>query len=262
MAELVLKIRDHPDVTGYKDGDIVCAFNQRRIRCVHAEHICHIKNTSFNGDGLNVEGVARKFQEFIYQYKIERVSKTEIKRIELSSMKEEILSNIPDAKGQAIDVPYFIFRRLNKFDLITETIIPNLRHRIFGTKGNEFWYGGRVDVSNIVLDNVWNMIEIDTPNLESNFTLWPLTDTEKKEFLGLKINDFGETEAQQFVESEYKIVGEEEVLQKKRRRNIDWQSMSLPVTKKDIEDATKSIDIREQVTLNKDVDIKTKSLSL
>lgn len=251
MAELVLKVGDYPDAKGYQDGDIICAFNQRRIRCTHAQYICHIRDTAFNGDGLNVDGIARKYQEFTYQYKFERVSEKEIKRIELSSMKEEVFSNIPNVKGEHIYVAEYIRRRL-----------LHSIHRIFGTKDNEFWYGGNTDVSNTIMDNVWTMIEADTVNRESDFTLWPLTVIEKRGFLGLKINDFSEAEAMLFVESEYKTIGEEKILQKKRRRSIDWQSLILPASKSDIQDKTKSVDIREQFTLNKVTQINTKPLGI
>jgi len=40
MAEALCKIGDNGT---YEDKDILCAFNNRRIWCVHAEHICHPK---------------------------------------------------------------------------------------------------------------------------------------------------------------------------------------------------------------------------
>jgi len=93
MAELALKIGAGAN---YRDGDILAAFNSRFIRCVHAQHICHVKNA---GGGIGVlrdnSHVARDWFEHTHQYRFERVSRTKINRITLADMSQVIISTRP-----------------------------------------------------------------------------------------------------------------------------------------------------------------------
>ncbi len=95
MAELVLKIGSRGTNLNrdYQDGDIMCAFNARRIRCVHAQHICHRKNAG-GGVGVHRDNnhVARDWFELTRQYRFERVSRTEIHRVTLATLDEEIIT--------------------------------------------------------------------------------------------------------------------------------------------------------------------------
>ena len=251
MAEILLKIKDNPDKTFYQDGDIVTVFNQRRIRSIYAQHICHVKLQPLNNDGLRSDkSITKKFYEFLYEYKYEKVSSTEVKQIDLLTLQETILP---------MNVDLWLQRRLK-----------HARHKIFGTAGNEFWYDGSMNFSNTNLDLIWTMIETDTPERESNYTLAPIPSNNKKKLLALKINDFDETEALAMIESEVKetkgdgsTTNDTFEVVKKRKQRVDWRSLSLPETVGNIEDETKEIDIRETATeLNKDTDIETKSLTV
>lgn len=94
MAELLLKVGDRsPADWDYKDGDVLCAFNRRRIRCVHAEHLCHVKAAGFNGGGLRpANSLARDFREACCQYRNERVSRYEIDRVDIATGSRERLT--------------------------------------------------------------------------------------------------------------------------------------------------------------------------
>ncbi len=171
MAELALKIgtlgtnlsRD------YQDGDILCAFNSRRIRCIHAQHICHRK---LAGGGVGVHRndahVARDWFELTHEFRFERVSGTEILRTTLADLTEELINGTPrliDGQMQHMDVEAYVRRRL-----------AHDRHKIFGTAGSEVWYGGDTDVSNAAMDLVWAAIETKTPLREvdhTRFPVWP-----------------------------------------------------------------------------------------
>ena len=69
MAELALKVNAGAN---YADGDIIAAFNDRRIRCTHAQHICSVMNA---GGGIGVHRdsnhVAKDFFELTHQYRFE-----------------------------------------------------------------------------------------------------------------------------------------------------------------------------------------------
>lgn len=243
MAEIVLKVGDAiaGDNKTYQDGDVLCAFTDRHIKCVHAEHICHIKTVAFNSDGLNPAGtLPEKFRQRTSQYKFERVSKYEIRRTNQLTQESEILSNIPNEKGEYIHVPLYLARR---------KLHPG--HVIFGTEGNEIWYGGRRDVSESIVDAVWNDIETCSEYRKTDHVLWPLGVDDKRVHLGIKLtNNITEETQARIVNIETNKPpgdypkGEEQQIDRKRRANVQWRDLNL-ATVEDIENPSKSIDVRE-----------------
>jgi hypothetical protein len=184
MAELLLKIGDSPNPLGYKDGDILEAFNRRRIRNVHAQHICHIDKVKFNEHGLNpLDSLPFHYQQNVYQYKFERVQDAVV-RTDLINGGIEVFGRTPNAKGEYIDVELFLAQRKK-----------HPKHRIFGTEGHEVWFGGRIDNSNSKLDKVWTKIEAVTPFKEVDHQLWPLTEKEKQNYLAIPVDDFTDDDA-------------------------------------------------------------------
>ena len=231
MAELFLKIGAG---SNYEDGDILCAFNNCRIRCAHAQHIC--KLDGFNSNGFRVpDCLADIFQQRTYQFKFERVSAKEIRRITLATMDEEILNDKLNAKGEAIDVPLYI----------TYAIKHN-KHRIFGTTGHEYWYGGNVNYSNDILTDIWHEIESKTSFREVDYPLWPAGKEDLKQHFGIRVNDFDDSVANFYVESIIDNKDERNpVIIKKRKNFVDRENLSLPAAVKDkITDKSISVDIR------------------
>lgn len=109
VATIALKVGSG---SGYEDGDILCCWNRRHIRCVHAQHICHVRTAARNGDGLiPLTHHARDWFEHTHEYRFERVSATEVRRTNLATLAEDVFSETPNEDGQAIDVPLFIARR-------------------------------------------------------------------------------------------------------------------------------------------------------
>lgn len=222
MAELVLKVGSFNPGSPehYQDGDILCAFNQRRIRLVHSQHIC--KPKSFTSNGLRQDGsLSEKFLSRTRQYKFERVGKDTVKRIVIATSEEEILGSTPNQQGEAIDVDLFVRRRLSH---------PN--HMIFGSPGREVWYGGQVDYQDSVLSDVWTDIEAGSAFREINYRLWPLTEKEKRTYLALSVDDFSDGEAQGMVEPE--TVEEDDPVKvgkkvlrliKARKHFIEWEKL-------------------------------------
>ncbi len=223
MAGLALKVgavSSNPQ--HYQDGDILAAFNRRRIRCVHAQHICHVKNA---GGGVGVHRilghVSQDFFEKTLQYRFERVNRNQVRRVTLSTLDEVIIDSMPsliDGKMQHMEVDEYIVRRLT-----------HARHRIFGTTGGEVWYGGRTDVSHTSLDLVWEAIEAKTPHLETSFTEWPAGSQDLKSHLFVKIDEFTEDESSELVGGEFDNTDPtKSVLLRKRKRFIDWRD-AFPV---------------------------------
>lgn len=240
MAELAIKVGSNLGTQAYKDGDILCAFNSRRIRCTHAQHICDYRKIGRNGGGLIVSSsVAKDFFDHTHQYKFQRISKTEIKRITLSDMSEEALSDKPNVKGEQIAVEEFIRRRKMRSD-----------HYLFGNIGSEFWYGGRKDFSNAKMDLVWNAIETKTPLRESNHTLWPTGAQDLKVHLFLSVDDFDDSETENLVESEIDETDlDNPIIVKKRKRYVIWQDLfplNVPpiITEAHVTDKVRTVDVR------------------
>jgi len=215
MAELLLKIKDTPT---YDDGDIVCAFNDRRISQVHVQHICHPTTVGFNSDGMrDHDTLVEVFLANTYQFKFERVSKTEVKRYNLLTGDVDLISDTPNADGEYMDVEMFIKRRRG-----------HKRHLIFGSFGNEIWYGGRSDCSAEKLDTVWADIEDRTDERKADHNLWPLTNLEKCHFLGLSVDAFDDDEAGVLTESEMDNNDPEKpVVIKKRKKVVVYKDMTV-----------------------------------
>jgi hypothetical protein len=249
MAELILNVRSTSiDPKQYQNGDIICAFNQKRIRNVHAQHICNINNFGFNSDGLRpTNTLAQVYYEKSYKYKFERISSYEVKRIDLDTLDEMIFSNTPNENGEYIYVPEYI-----------KDLKKHSKHKIFGNPGSEFWYGNLKNPDDSKLTEVWSEIEARTVYRETDFQLWPLTDIELKHFLVLKIDDFSDIIGGELVAPETHMEGEEIIIDKKRKNKVDWENLSLPNSINDIKDINKKIDIRGFFQFDRSLIVKTK----
>ena len=71
-----------------------------------------------------------KFMEKTHAYKFERLNASELKRTNLDTEEEEVLSDIANANGEYIHIHDFLTHHLR-----------NPRHKIFGSAGAEIWYG-------------------------------------------------------------------------------------------------------------------------
>lgn len=245
MAELLIKVGAGAN---FEDGDILCAFNRRRIRCCHAQHICHVRVAPRNGGGLiRTDAVARDWFEATHEYRFERVSPNELDRVTIATGERERLSDKPNAKGQAIDVRLFIVRRKRRPD-----------NYLFGEDGAEIWYGGRIDVSHAKLDLVWQAIEAKSPHRENDedFQVWPAGIQELKSHLFVPVVDFSDVEAEALVEpwTEPDPTAEDpDATRVVKKRNIgcNWRVAAvldrLGVTEADVSDKSKSIDKRRGV---------------
>ena len=246
MAELLIKIGN----SRYEDGDILCAFNNKRISLVHLSHLCKPELSGFNKDNLRYpDSLFDVFNRNIYQYKFERISEKEIKRIVIDTDEYEILSDAPNEKKEQIDVPLFIARRK-----------ASPRHQIFGSKGHEYWYGGRS--SNTKLDDIWTEVEARTEHRKVNYTKFPITSGEKRNYLALSVDDFND-EIRGELESPLMAVveGEEqEQTLKKRKHWVDYKKISeLSSFQNNILDKNVEVDLRDNFTLVRNQIIKVKS---
>lgn len=240
--ELLLKVGSNGPDPEYQDGDIVCAFNERRILCCHAEMICHVQKVELNNDGLNPEDcLTRWMLEQFSQFKFERVSSTEVKRTNLLTNSSDVISSTPNGDGEYMHVDLFLSGKRRKND-----------HHIFGRDGAEVWFGGKIDTSLENVNLLWNKIESESDNVKVNHQRWPLSKLEKKRFFGINTNhedhenDCDDHECEEHVRSS---VDENNAILKQRAYNVHYADLSLPssITVEDIRDREKILDIREDI---------------
>ena len=175
--ELIVKVGTvAPDQKHYQDGDIVTAMSDVQIEYCHAEMTCHVDKAGFNSMGLrDVDSLLYRYMAKTSKYKFIRLNSNEVKRINLLTNEEDIISTTPNADGEAMDVAQFLTRRL-----------VNPRHKIFGSQqGQEIWYGGNAPRDRDHSDVLWNEIEAHSDNLKANCCNWPFSSREKHRFLVL-----------------------------------------------------------------------------
>lgn len=250
FGQIHLIIGEHPT---YEDGDISGAFNSRRILHVHAEEICcpRLSNGKKIGGFVGDRQVlAELFLSNIYEFKFERVSDNEVKKIRLSDISEIlIISNTEfiDFTGRAaqMDVKQYIERR----------IIGN-KKLLFGTDGREIWYGGRTNASISQLDRVWTDIETRTPKRKVNHINFPNLD--RKKYLVVDVDDFDDNESNNLTSSLLDVSDPDNIITVKKRKNFsDWRS-HYSLKESDVLDVTKKIDMSgTEFVRNTVIEIKT-----
>ncbi len=252
MAELLLRVGDSVAADRSQDGDIICAFNARRIKCVYAQHVCHVKKFGFNSDGLRPDSLAKMFFEETCQYRFERLSRNEVRRITLATMAVDVYSDVPNAKGKSINVGEYLRRRK----------LSGERSKVFGFAGVEVWYGGRTDVSDAPLTRIWSAIETATSLREVDHRLWPLSDWEKRQFYSVRVSEFSDQRAVEMTEPEIDTLPDGgETIVKKHKRWVDWRN-DLGLTgreKTDVQDANLTIDHRDRAPASEDTIVRVKT---
>jgi|14BtaG_2_1085337.scaffolds.fasta_scaffold05401_2 hypothetical protein len=261
MAEIILKIGSS---TLWDDGDVVEAVNDKITSATHAEIVADPRKEGFNSDGLRPSnGLGKFYLDCVYSYRFERVSKTEVLRLELDDSGLVVTDSETLFGPDVINVEEFVLRRYRN---------PN--HKLFGTRGKEIWYGGSVSTDDEVLDNVWNYIEFYTENLRDSdeFKYFPLGSLDKKHFLAVPMVDFADDSITEKKEPLWKIndnglylwtkinedlskseayyqeqpeEGWERVAEKSRVRNVDWiNNLEGLVDPLDVLDSQTAVDIR------------------
>ena len=219
MAEFLVRITDAGPDPKSQDGDIICSFNKNRIEWCHVDMICNWTKESFNSDGLRpIDCMADFYQSKRYKFKFQRISATEIKRITLSNMNEEVLGPTPNINGECIDVPLFLYGKKGR--------LKHPKHRIFGAKGNEYWYGGKTDFSLSCRDTIWAEIEARNKGARADSQKWPFGYREFKEFLIVPCDDFTDDEGADYESPIYDDPNKERpIVLKKRKWKIDWRNL-------------------------------------
>jgi hypothetical protein len=251
MAELILKTSTNGPDPQWQDGDIIHAMNDLRIHDVHAQHICHKNLIGFNGDGLRpVNSLTEMYLANTRQYKFERISAAELKRIDLTTLDEEVLSDTPNAKGEYIDVVLYLQRRKQ-----------HPKHLIFGSSGSEIWYGGRTLITDTRIDGIWTLIESQTANLRADHDKFPWGKEDQKDHLVITVDDFDNTVRAELEVQVYDIA-DPPVMTKRRKNKVDWRN--LPgLTQKIIDDTLDNgveVEIRDTFSFTRSQIVEAKAV--
>lgn len=223
MPELAIKVSDSPS---FRDGDVLEPFNRRRIRATHAQHICSLRNAGFNADGLRPTGsLADRYLLLTSEYLFRRVGDRQVERVDLFQSQTTTLMSVDalDARKQVSD-------RLR-----------HPRRPLFGRRGAEHWYGGRVSTDHATLDAVWEQIHLHSQLREQNHTRWPATDSELRNHLFITTDDFDDQQAGLLKAA----VGDERGIIEKRACQVPWRDLTpLQMLRRHIPDPFITIDVR------------------
>jgi hypothetical protein len=117
-------------------------------------------------------------------------------------------------------------------------------HRIYGTSGNEFWFGKEIYPDHPVWNVVWGEIE------QRHFL--PLTSQD----------DFNDETSSNYESSEYDDTVVDEVgtptLVSKRKHTLEWRDANLGLSVEDIQNKRKHVDVLH-IPLRRDLLVKKKA---
>lgn len=246
-GELLLMTRTIGPPPSPQEGDIIVAVNELRTFNVRTQHITNPRRAAkaaktFLGD----ESLPKRWLEAVSQYRFERISETEVRRTEIRTGTFVVFG------PSAIDVSQFVANRKAALD------------PLFGTDGAEVWYGGRMNITNATLNEVWDYIELETAHrrTDAENSLFPWTPLELRRFLVMPSDDFSDQQTSDLVgplvqnetNDAYDLVRE-------HRYYVDWDAMPLPVAKPDIRNVSLEVDLRGQFQATIASDVQERSLS-
>ncbi|MFQ5544302.1 MAG: hypothetical protein ACE5FY_08140 [Nitrospiria bacterium] len=241
MAELALKVGTVGPEPLYQDQDICFACNDLAIENRHLSEICNHIKSGFKNRLRPLGSLAEVYQKKIYSFSFKKVSKKEVIRTNLTTGEQDLLSDIPNKKGEYIHLDEYLKRQLK-----------NKHHRIF--EGN-VWYGGRKTITKDIVSAVWRDVENKTILRRVDHKQWPFSDLELSHFLVVKTDDFSELQ-----QHDYMSPVEEEFIQdgktksrilKMRKYRFDTTTDDLGVPDSSIRDRNKKVDIRKSKKLTR-----------
>ena len=240
MAELIINI--HNTAT-YEPGDILLAYNNNRIHFIALSHICHMRNTPLNSDGLrSVDAIAFHVNKKMYQYRFERISSYAVMRINQVTLDETIHDR---TTLESIDVPSFLRRRKN-----------HANHAIFGEKGKEVWFGGKILHENV--DDSWLVVEQRTTYRKSDYNRAILTPYEIAKRPPITVDDFDNVVK---AELESPLISKiDDSILKKRKNKIDITSLGLTAKElADFQNKEVELDLRGKYSFSRSNIVEAKT---
>lgn len=216
-GNLIIYVGDDPSGS-YEDGDVMMAVNSKRMLDVNTQMIVgqNFKNALRNGDTYVIPNSLHDiYKANTMQYKFERISQTEVKRTDLTDNSFTIFSDIPNEDNEHIYVQAYI-----------DYALKSPRHQIFGTKGSEYWYGGRTITTLASLNKVWVEIEKQTEHRKADNMDYNFAGTHN---IKIEVDDFTDATAGELTSQllgDTLVDGEYPVL-KERRYKVNYRALDL-----------------------------------
>ena len=171
LSHMLIQISSRGDDPLAQRGDCIHGATECCCLIKNADTLCGVCLAGFNNDGLReVDSLPDIFQRLTYSHINLRISKTEVLKRSLSDGTETIYG------PSAIAVEQYIAAR-----------VKHHRHRIFGSRGAEYWYSGRT--SNDKVEQIWDELESRAGLDRNKYKLWPLSPVERRRFLPIGIAD-------------------------------------------------------------------------
>lgn len=275
MAELIIKVKDNGPDPAWRDGDILHAFNDERISCYHLSKLCDPALVPRINDLLPEDSLPEVFDRVTCQYKYERLDNLTVRATEISTLlviaedgprglflESELSLWGVDFEGLPLTIDGR-GRRFREYDHRpggTFMDVPNeiLRktsntHRIYGITGNEIWYGGTKDYSN--LSAVWDEAEARSAisRTERRFRNYP--NINLKKHLAIPVDDFSLARRAAMEDTVYNV---DETLQKIRAMTVAYDALYTSREVDDIRDPQIKIDRLDDTPLDDGVIVQVK----
>ena len=171
MSHLLLQISSPgPDPLAQR-GDCIHGATECCCLIKNADTLCEICGCGFNAEGLRpIDSLSDMYQRLTYSHINVRISKSEVLKRSLIDGSERIFG------PQTIDLEAYLTRR-----------VKHRRHKIFGSRGAEYWYSGTTSSDKI--EQIWDELESRSGLDRNKYKLWPLSPVERRRFLPIGITD-------------------------------------------------------------------------
>ena len=237
MAEFILATDTRG---GYGDGAVMHANNDVFLLWRHTEIITD--HRKIGGDFFKpTSSMAFKRLSAVSKWKFERVSQTEIRRIFLADMTEEILSGTPNAEGHTIDVPLYVALRKAAG-----------KRAMFGPEESVVWFEGQREITLLMLSTLWTeTITPETGLLEADHKQRNHPPHFLKRHFVIAVTDFDNTRRGILESSDWDETDPDNpVLISKRKYKVDWRNLSgvTAGTIADVEDPKIKVEPKKDVT--------------
>lgn len=218
MANALIKIGAVGPNPQYQDGDVISIYNDATILFKNAEIQCGCNRFGNPAPGvLRPTGTLEElWYEGTHQWKFQRVSRTELAKINLWDGEARTIYQIPDLQR-------YLARRLR-----------NNTHNIFGPLGGETWYQTPIDFSAVAISALWDSIEPILGLPRTDFVDMPFGRGDRRHHLLVSCEDITNDDISGLLKPD---MDADETILRKRKVSVAWEDARFGLTDKQRRDA-------------------------
>lgn len=242
MADALIKIATGGGQPPFEDGDIIGVYPDCCILFKNAELVCGANRFGTPAPRAGILRPAGTLEQLWYErthrYRHERVSKTEIMKVDLWGLEPAEIRRPPgvwafNSSGQRVldgnDLDRMFARRLR-----------NNTHNIFGPRGRETFYRGPVEFSNARMSHLWDGIEPVINRSRSEFMRMPFGRMDRRVHLCVTCDDMTDADAAELTRPDEEDVNGDRsrvILRRQRRVMVPWEDTKFGLTERQRNDA-------------------------